>query len=70
MYNDRNFAGELNMKAYHTDFEIEAADDPDEYDDAGEANDPNSPIWQDSEVQSSYFGNDPSSPDSNEISQD
>lgn len=70
MYNARNFAGELNMKAYHTDFEIEAADDPDEYDDAGEANDPNSPIWQDSSVQDSYYGNDPSEPDSNEISQD
>jgi hypothetical protein len=58
------------MKAYHNDFEIEAADDPDEYDDAGEANDPNSPIWEDSAVQNSFYGNDPSSPDSNEISQD
>lgn len=70
MCNFRNDTGELNMKAYHTDFEIEAADDPDEYDDAGEANDPNCPIWQDSEVQSNYFGNDPSSPDLNEISRD
>ena len=70
MYNDRNFAGELDMKAYNTDFEIEAADDPDEYDDAGEANDPNSPIWEDSSVQNSYYGNDPAQPDSNEISQD
>lgn len=66
----RNDAGELDMKAYKSDFEIEAADDPDEYDDSGEANDPNSPIWDGSSVQDSYFGNDPTVPDSNEISQD
>lgn len=70
MYDSRNHTGEFNMKAYKSDFEIEAADDPDEYDDAGEANDPNSPIWEDSSVQDSYYGNDPSAPDSNEISQD
>ena len=69
MYDFRNDTGELNMKAYHTDFEIEAADDPDEYDDAGESNDPNSPIWEDSSVKDSFYGNDPSN-DSNEISQD
>lgn len=70
MYDQRTNVGELDMKAYKSDFEIEAADDPDEYDDSGEANDPNSPIWQDSTVQDSYYGNDPTTPDSNEISQD
>lgn len=60
----------LDMTARKNDFEIEAADDPDEYDDTGEANDPNSPIWDDSSVQNSFYGNDPFFPDSNEITQD
>lgn len=63
-------AGELVMKNYDTDFEIEAADDPDEYDETGEVNDPSSPIWEDSDVQYSYYGNDPTAPDANEITED
>ncbi len=62
--------GELVMKAFDTDLEIEAADDPDEYDETGEANDPSSPIWEESEVQNSVYGNDPYVPDSNEITED
>jgi len=63
-------AGELIMKAFDTDFEIEAADDPDEYDNGGEVNDPSSPIWDGSDVQGTFYGNDPTQPDSNEITED
>ena len=63
-------AGELIMKAFDTEFEIEAADDPDEYDETGEVNDPSSPIWEESDVQNSYYGNDPTVPDSNDITED
>jgi hypothetical protein len=63
-------AGELIMKHFDTEFEIEAADDPDEYDETGEVNDPSSPIWDGSDVQNTCYGNDPSTPDANEITED
>jgi hypothetical protein len=63
-------AGELIMKNFDTEFEIEAAEDPDEYDETGEVNDPSSPIWEGSDVQDSCYGNDPSTPDSNDITED
>ena len=63
-------AGELIMKTYYGEFEIEAADDPDEYDDSGEVNEPSSPIWDGSDVQHTFYGNDTTAPDANEITED
>jgi hypothetical protein len=45
-------------------------DDPDMYDEAGEATDPNSPIWDGSEIHINPFGPDPTLPDPNEVTQD
>lgn len=67
-----NEEGELVMKEFDTEFEfaIEAADDPDEYDETGEVNDPSSPIWEESDVQNNFYGNDPTAPNANDISED
>lgn len=57
-------------KAYDSDCEIGSHDDPDSFDDYGEVNNPFSPIWDGSTVQTDSPGEDFSYPDSNEISQD
>ena len=61
-------ANELNQN-----LTLEQSDDPDEYDDFNEANDPGSPIWDGATVHSSVFGSEPtlsSQFDPNEITQD
>ena len=62
--------GELIMKQKITEYNIQVSDDTDEFDETGEVNDPCSPIWDGGSVQHSFYGDDPTTPDPNEISQD
>jgi hypothetical protein len=45
-------------------------DDPDLYDENNQIGDPGNPVWNGSEVHSTPFGTDPTTPDSNEINSD
>lgn len=42
--------------------------DEDEFDDDGGANDPGNPIWDGSDVHSTWRGTDPTVPDANDVS--
>jgi len=52
------------------DDEIEDDEDDDEYDADNEVNNPNNPIWQDSDVHTTWRGTDTTIPDPNEVNQD
>ena len=44
---------------FYAEFDVNSTDDPDVYDDLGEVNDPSSPVWDGSDVQSDLWGEDP-----------
>ena len=44
--------------------------DPDLYDESNQIGDPGNPVWDGSEVHSSPFGTDPTTPDPNEVNSD
>ncbi len=52
--------------AIHTD----DIPDQDEFDEGGDANDPNNPIWDGSEIHTNPYGSDPAMPDPNDVNQD
>jgi len=45
-------------------------DDPDIYDQNNEANEPENPIWNGSDIHSNPYGPDPNLPDPNEVNSD
>ncbi len=64
------FINHYAAKACDGENETGGYDDPDSFDDSGEANNPYSPIWEGSTIYRESWGDDSSYTDSNDNSQD
>ena len=54
-----NYEEQMAVNAAATGTSYNSSDDPDVFDESGEVNDPDSPIWDDSDVQDDCWGTEP-----------